>query len=61
MYLVRFIRKDLQQDEEYYYNMLQDAQKHLNLFMEDVSGLYQRIELLKTAGGLETILDVIRF
>ena len=61
MYLVRFTRKDFQPDEEYYYNTLEDANRHLNLFREDDSGLYQRIELLKTTGILETMLDVIRF
>lgn len=61
MYLVRFTRKDYQPDEEYYYNTLEDAKRHLDLFRDDDSDLYQRIELLKTSGILETILDVIRF
>ncbi len=45
MYVVRFVRKDGQPDEEYYYNCLKDAQFHFNLFKDDDSGLYKNISL----------------
>lgn len=48
MYIVRFVRKDRQPDEEYYYRSLKDAEYHLSLFEDDDSGLYDRIELIDT-------------
>lgn len=48
MYVVRFIRWDSQPNEEYYYPHLEDAVFHFELFKEDDSGLYKRIELLET-------------
>lgn len=61
MYLVRFVRRDRQPDEEYFYNNRQDADHHLNLFRDDDSDLYCRIELLRVAGPLETVIETIRF
>lgn len=52
MYLVRFIRKDRQPNEEYYYNALKDAEYHFSLFADDDSGLYKRIELIDNEKGL---------
>ena len=49
MYLVRFIRKDCQPDEEYYYNKLVDAQNHLDLFRDDNSDLYLQIDLFDSS------------
>ena len=57
MCVVRFIRKDMMQDEEYYYSSLADARWHFNLFADDDSGLYRRVELCN-----ENILeDVLLF
>lgn len=47
MYIVRFIRWDDQPNEEYYYHHLEDAIFHFDLFKDDDSGLYTRIELLE--------------
>ena len=47
MYMVRFIRVDGQPDEEYYYQNMQDANIHFDLFREDDSGLYKTIEILQ--------------
>ncbi len=58
MYLVRFIRKDRQPNEEYFYNSLKDAEYHLSLFLDDDSDLYDRIELEDNEKGL--ILDVLQ-
>ena len=46
-YLVRFVRKDRQPNEEYYYRDLAGAEYHFSLFLEDDSGLYERIELVE--------------
>ena len=46
-YLVRFVRRDRQPNEEYYYNDLAGAEYHFNLFLDDDSSLYERIELVK--------------
>ena len=45
MYIVRFVRKDGKPDEEYYYHRLEDAQKHVDLFKDDDSGLYTKMEI----------------
>ena len=61
MYIVRFIRRDGQPDEEYFYNFKPDAENHLNLFRDDDSELYKRIEVLRADGSLEMVLDAVRF
>lgn len=45
-YIVRFVRRDNKPDEEYYYQDVSDATYHFNLFLEDDSALYERIELI---------------
>ena len=45
-YIVRFVRRDFQPDEEYYYQHLEDAEYHYSLFEKDDSNLYRRIELV---------------
>ena len=45
-YIVRFIRKDGKPVEEYFYHSYRDAVSHLNLFENDDSGLYKRIEII---------------
>lgn len=54
-YVVRFVRKDSQPDEEYFYRTYEEACWHLGLFQNDDSGLYSRIEILKTDD--ETVLS----
>lgn len=44
-YIVRFVRADCGPDEEYYYPREKDAIAHYNLFLDDDSGLYRRIEI----------------
>ncbi|WP_343252899.1 hypothetical protein [Ligaoa zhengdingensis] len=46
LWIVRFIRKDGKPDEEYYYRSLAEAEYHKNLFLDDDSGLYERIEII---------------
>ena len=43
MYIVRFIRKDRQPNEDYYYHFLQDAIEHFLLFEGDASYLYDEV------------------
>ncbi len=58
-YIVRFVRKDQRPAEEYYYSGLSDAAYHLNLFRDDDSGLYQRIDLL--SADSQKVIDQILF
>ena len=53
LWIVRFVRKDSKPDEEYYYRSLAEAEYHKNLFLDDDSGLYERIEIIndKHYGG----------
>ena len=44
-YIVRFIRADGGPDEEYYYNYEKGAADHFDLFLDDDSEIYDRIEL----------------
>lgn len=44
-YIVRFVRADCDPDEEYYYHREEDALRHYNLFLDDDSSLYLRIEI----------------
>lgn len=45
-WIVRFIRRDGKPNEEYYYSSLADAEHHRNLFLDDDSGLYEKIEIV---------------
>ena len=45
-WIVRFIRRDGKPNEEYYYSSLADAEQHRNLFLDDDSGLYEKIEIV---------------
>ena len=59
-WIVRFIRRDGKPNEEYYYSSLADAEQHRNLFLDDDSGLYEKIEIVneKTKDGCaESICD----
>ena len=46
MYIVRFVRVDGKQLEEYFYNEPLGAIQHLQMFAKDDSNLYQKIQLL---------------
>ena len=43
MFIVRFVRKDGQPNEDYYYHFLHDAIEHFLLFENDNSNLYNEI------------------
>lgn len=44
-YILRFVRADCGPDEEYYYHREAEAIDHFNLFLDDDSSLYRRIEI----------------
>ena len=46
MYITRFIRRDHKPPEEYYYHSQPEALAHLDLFRDDDSQLYTKIEVL---------------
>lgn len=58
--MVRFVRKDSLPDEEYYYQRTSDASYHLQLFEDDSSGLYRRIEVIDI-DDTETIIQAKDF
>ena len=60
-YLVRFVHRDGQPDEIYNYAHRSDAGHHFNLFRDDDSGLYDRIEFIIDVGHLQSVADTIRF
>ena len=45
-YIVRFIRKDDKPVEEFFYYAYSEAIRHLELFQDDNSGLYKRVEII---------------
>ena len=46
LWIVKFVRKDGKPDEEYYYHSLAKAEYHRDLFLNDDSGLYEKIEII---------------
>jgi hypothetical protein len=61
MYTVTFIRRDGEPDEIYYYNQLNEARHHFELFRNDDSELYSRIELVQENRIMKMQIDVIKF
>lgn len=61
MYTVTFKRRDNQPDEVYYYNNLNDARYHFDLFKDDDSELYDRIELAQFNNTMQMQIDVLNF
>lgn len=46
LFVVRFLRNDEKPVEEYVYNTYNEALKHYDLFKDDDSGLYEKIEII---------------
>ena len=57
-YIVCFIRRDNKPDENYFYHTLKEAEEHLNLFKNDDSGLYRRIEVQNTNDNVRRLLSL---
>ena len=51
-YIVRFIRRDHKPDEEYYYRTVEEAGLHYDLFLDDDSELYSKIEITDHNGAV---------
>ena len=60
-YIVKFLRRDNQPDEEYIYWNQQDAKHHFELFRHDNSNIYKKIMLLLWNGKKESIIGQISF
>lgn len=56
LFIVSFIRQDNKPNEDYYYFSKEQAIEHFNLFKDDDSNLYNRIELKKNETVVETII-----
>ena len=46
LWIVKFVRKDGKPDEEYFYHSQSEAEYHRDLFQNDDSGLYEKIEII---------------
>ena len=60
MYITRFVRVD-GVTEDHYYNSIADARYHLNLFRDDDSGLYDRIEIREMRDEASFPIQVLVF
>ena len=56
LFIVSFIRQDFLPNEDYYYYSKEQALEHFNLFREDDSNLYKRIELIENGSIIDTIV-----
>lgn len=61
MYCVQFKRNDGNPDEEYFYNFLDDAQSHIDLFKNDDSQLYEKIEIIDCNETPEKVVKSLHF
>ena len=59
-YIVRFVRRDGKPDEEYFYRTAEEARRHFDMFTDDDSGLYDRIEV-EAQGETEKVLLSLHF
>lgn len=58
-FIVRFIRSDGQEPEEYFYETEKEANDHIDLFLKDDSGLYKFIALYDAKQNL--VLRILAF
>ena len=61
MFAVVFKRVDRQPDEVYYYKNEIDAVYHFELFIDDDSGLYSKISLLKVDEQREIRYNILTY
>lgn len=59
MFFVRFVRKDNQPDEFYAYQNMVDAKNHFDMFINDDSDIFSRIELIRNDEEAESTLETI--
>jgi hypothetical protein len=58
MFVVRFTNI-YKETEDYYYNHIEHAEKHFNLFRDDESGLYRNICIMDESNN--TVLAILPF
>lgn len=58
---VRFIMADGGPDEVYEYPFDENAVEHFEMFRNDDSGLYERVQLISVLDGYEMIVDEVIF
>lgn len=58
-FIVRFVRKDDQPAEEYFYHSYEEAHAHFALFLDDDSGLYKKIEIIQEGNANTVIANVV--
>ena len=54
-FFVRFVRQDGKPDEEYFYRAAEDARRHFNMFVDDDSGLFEKIEVVPLCAPCEVL------
>ena len=59
-YIVKFIRADQKPSENYFYHNLEEAKKYFDMFHNDDSKLYKRVELIKLKAD-RSVIDFIVF
>lgn len=59
MFFVRFVRKDTQPDEFYAYSTKAAAKNHFDMFLDDDSDIFSRIELIQSDNEVESTLETI--
>ena len=57
-FFVRFVRQDDKPDEEYFYRAAEDAQRHFDMFADDDSGLYEKIEIMQLSASCEAVFSL---
>lgn len=58
-FIVRFVRKDDQPAEEYYYHTYEEARAHFALFLDDDSELYHRIEAIQDGSKCKVLTSIV--
>ena len=61
LFVVRFVRRDLKPDEEYYYSDIEAADEHFGLFLDDDSELYSKIEIVLQTPESERLLKEMKY
>ena len=57
VFFVRFVRRDGKPDEEYFYRAAEDAQRHFDMFADDDSGLYKKVEIVNLSAPSKAMLS----
>lgn len=58
-YIVKFVRRDEQSAEEYFYHTYEEAYAHFALFLDDDSELYHRIEVIQAGNKCKVLTNIV--